>query len=203
MRYAIDGKVPLRSRRAVLGVIAVAVLGVGALPVSPATADGPGSTTIATGATIGATVVRLPDGNWGVAMLGTGFPPGGAVRLLVRGLTGPAVNIFYVTYSASSAPTTVCPGATPCTVYPAGSIVPPATVPLEIITYVNGVATPWEPVGCGDALAASAATTDGTTTSNVVTLTAPSCGSSSGGGGGGGAGGGGGSGKPSPIHHQM
>jgi len=203
MRHMVGGKGPFRSRRAVLGVAAVAVLGVGALPVSPAMADGVGSTTIATGATVGASVVRLPDGNWGVAMLGTGFPPGSAVRLLVRDLTGPAINIFYVTYAASTSPTTVCPGTTPCTVYPAGSIVPPATVSLEITSYVNGVATTWEPVGCGDSLAASAQTTDGTVASNVVTLTAPSCGSSSGGGGGGGAGGGGGSGKPSPIHHQM
>jgi uncharacterized membrane protein YgcG len=191
----------LRSWRAVLGTAAVAVLGAVAVPVSPAMADGPGSTTIATGATIGASVVRLPDDNVGVALLGTGFPPGGAVRLLVRDLTGPATNIFYVTVAASSAPTTMCPGTTPCAVYPAGSILPPATVPLEIISYVNGVATAQEPVGCGDSLAASAGTVDGTVSSNVVILTAPSCGSSSGGGGG--AGGGGGSGKPGPIHHQM
>ena len=92
-----------------------------------AMADGVGSTTIATGATVGASVVRLPNGNWGVAMLGTGFPPGSAVRLLVRDLTGPAINIFYVTYAASTSPTTVCPGTTPCTVRADETIRQPAS----------------------------------------------------------------------------
>ena len=99
---------------------------------------------------------------------------------------------FSQSYSATSAPSTYCPGYAPCVVYPAGSIVPPATIPLEVTQLSGGV---WTTIGlahCGDALAAYGETTDGAISSTAIALTVPACTT------GGGIGSGGGGRPPGP-----
>jgi hypothetical protein len=195
-RVAMKGRVAAVQKAArfggVMGVAALALVGVG---VVPAAADGPGSTTIATGATAGASLVLLSDGNWGVAMGATGFAAGGPVVLTVKDVSQPALPVFFETHSATSTPTTYCSGYFPCVVYPAGSILP-VTVSLEKTTYSGGVVAHSQLVGCGDSLIAYAVAGDGPVSSTAVALNVPACPPV--GGAGGGAGGGGG-GRP-PIH---
>jgi len=167
----------------VLVVAAAAVAGVGALP---AVADGSGSTTVATGPTVGANLAMLPDGNWSVLMGATGFPTGTPVRLVVRSDS----FVDWDTFRTTSTPSTYCPGYAPCVVYPAGSIVPPVTVRLEATQRVDGVQTTTGQARCGDSLTVYGVTDDGTVSSPAVALTVPACSTGGTGGTGGGTGGG-------------
>lgn len=176
----------------VLVAAAVAVAGVG---VMPAAADGPGSTTIATGPTVGASLMLLSDGNWSVVMGATGFRPGSTVDVGVK-VNGH--NPFWIRSArATSAPSTYCPGYAPCVVYPAGSIVPPVTVPLEWgLNSVDGVKQ-ISLVNCGDSLAAYGVEEYTDISSPTVALTIPAC-TTGGTGTGGGTGSGGGK-PPKPL----
>jgi len=155
------------------GVVAAAAALAG-VTVAPAMADGPGSTPLATGPTVGASLLQLPDGNWGVAMGATGFPAGAKIRLVVKVVSQPGTTASK-SFDATTSPSTYCPGYAPCMVYPAGSIVPPATIALEYpLASVGGTAQ----VGvakCSDSLAAYGETFDGTISSPAVSLTIPAC----------------------------
>jgi len=178
------GQVPAVKKMARLGgVLVAAAAALAGVGVMPAAADGPGSTTIATGPTVGADLMMLPDGNWSVVMGATGFPAGEHVALVVRS----ASFEDWRTFRTTSAPSTYCPGYAPCVVYPAGSIVPPATIRLEVTDFVDGVRTTTGQAHCGDSLTVYGTGQDSVVTSPTVTLTVPAC---TPGGIGGGSGGG-------------